>query len=92
MLIYGINKEEDILSITEENDAIDGMENTRHIRKLSKENIEYDARAYYGTIRTRRMLYKKGIFDLILETVISNKASHDDFGTGVFNESRKSKF
>ena len=79
-----------ILSITEEkDDAIDGMEEYQAYSEIIKENIEYDA-------LLQRNPYEKdaiqGIFDLILETVISNKASMTISGQEYPMNLVKSKF
>lgn len=89
MLIYALTKEV-ILSITEEkDDAIDGMEEYQAYSEIIKENIEYDA-------LLQRNPYEKdaiqGIFDLILETVISNKASMTISGQEYPMNLVKSKF
>lgn len=85
-----INNTDPILSITEEkDDAIDGMEEYQAYSEIIKENIEYDA-------LLQRNPYEKdaiqGIFDLILETVISNKASMTISGQEYPMNLVKSKF
>lgn len=85
-----INNTDPILSITEEkDDAIDGMEEYQAYLEIIKENIEYDA-------LLQRNPYEKdaiqGIFDLILETVISNKASMTISGQEYPMNLVKSKF
>ena len=87
---YTALTKEVILSITEEkDDAIDGTEEYQAYSEIIKESIEYDA-------LLQRNPYEKdaiqGIFDLILETVISNKASMTISGQEYSMNLVKSKF